>query len=228
MAANQLDVGLIPIVEYLRAPGYTLITDIAIATRGPALSVTVFSRKPWPEIKSLSLDEGSRTSAALVQVILRCRYDVQPRLEPLPIDADPERVATDAVLLIGDRAMHACLPGFQFAFDLGEEWTNWTELPFVFAAWAVRPGIQLGDVEAAFHEAKRRGIANAGAIAATEAVRLGLGAGFCRRYLTNVIRYDLGLREREGMNHFAALAAKLELIPKGMHGEHRHDLATSC
>lgn len=227
MAAGKLDVGLIPVVEYLRAADYSLIPGIAIATRGPVLSVTLFSRVPWDKITSVSLDEGSRTSAALVQVILRCRHDVHPRLEPLPMNADPDQVTTDAVLLIGDRAMHACLPSFPFAYDLGEEWTQWTDLPFVFAAWAVRPGIELGTTADAFHEAKRRGLANAGAIAAVEAERLGLGAGFCRRYLTNVIRYDLGPRELAGLSRFAELAAELKLIPQGLHRDHRLDSVES-
>jgi chorismate dehydratase len=221
MAAGELDVGLIPAVEYLRAADYSLIPGIAIATRGPVLSVTLFSRVPWADVTSLALDEGSRTSAALAQVILRHRYEVRPRLEPLPIDADPEAVTTDAVLLIGDRAMHACLPGFPHAYDLGEAWTEWTGLPFVFAVWAVRPGVELGRTEAAFHEAKRRGLANAGQIAEREAARLGLGAGFCRRYLTNVIRYDLGPRELRGLQRFADLAAEIGLVPDGVRVDER-------
>lgn len=216
MAAGELDVGLIPAVEYLRAGDYSLIPGIAIATRGPVLSVTLFSRVPWADITSLALDEGSRTSAALAQVILRHRYEVRPRLEPLPIKADPATVTTDAVLLIGDRAMHACLPGFSHAYDLGEAWTEWTDLPFAFAVWAVRPGVALGPAEAAFYEAKRRGLAHAGEIAEREAERLGLGAGFCRRYLTNVIRYDLGPRELCGLQRFADLATEIGLVPDGV------------
>src|SRR5262245_34560145 len=86
LAAGELDVALIPVIECFRGQGYSLIPDIAIACRGPVLSVTLFSRKPWPEIESLALDEGSRTSAALVQAILRKRYGVRPRLEPLRLD----------------------------------------------------------------------------------------------------------------------------------------------
>lgn len=220
LAAGDLDVALIPIVEYLRAPAYSLVPGIAIATRGPVLSVTLFSKKAWPDIRSVALDEGSRTSAALTQVILRHRHEVRPRLEHLAIDADPESTTTDAVLLIGDRAMHACLPGYKFAYDLGEAWTEWTDLPFVFAAWAVRPGVELGNVEAALHESKCRGLANAGLIADRESHALGLGAGFCRRYLTNVIRYDLGPRELAGLRHFHALAAELGLAPKETTRDH--------
>lgn len=213
LAACRLDIALIPTVEYLRADRYTLVPGIAIATRGPVLSVTLFSKVPWSEIRTLALDEGSRTSAALTQVILRHRYNVRPKLVPLPIDADPEAINTDAVLLIGDRAMHACLPGFRHAYDLGQEWAEWTDLPFVFAAWAVRPGVDLGEVGPALHESKRLGLRHAGEIADREAKRLGLGAGFCRRYLEHVICYDLGPRELAGLRRFAALAAEAGLAP---------------
>lgn len=213
--AGDLDVALIPIVESFRAGGYRLVPGISIASQGPVLSVTVFSRTPWNRIRRIALDEGSRTSAALSQVIMSRRHGIRPETRPLPMDADPETLDVDAVLLIGDRAMHACLPGFSHAFDLGQEWHDWTGLPFVYAAWAVRPGVDLGDVEPALHEAKRLGQQNVGPIAAREAKVLGLDAGFCRRYLTNIIRYDLGPREVAGLQRFAELARGLELIPPG-------------
>src|ERR1035438_3457260 len=183
MARGELDVALIPMIEYFRAGTYSLVPNIAIASDGPVLSVTLFSRVPWGAIRRVALDEGSRTSAALAQVLLRKKYGVQPEVCPLPLDRAAEDADADAVLLIGDRAMHACLPGFRFAFDLGQEWHDWTGLPFVYAAWAVRDGVELGSVLDALVEAKRRGIENAGTIAAREAPALGLDAGCCRRYL---------------------------------------------
>jgi len=216
LAAGEIDVGLIPIVEYFRGDNYSFIPNIAIGSRGPVLSVTLFSRVPWPEIRSVSLDEGSRTSAALTQILLRKRYGLNPRLEPLPIDAPADDLTTDAVLLIGDRAMRACLPGYPFAYDLGQEWTDWTGLPFVYALWAVRDGVELGEAEGAFHKAKELGLANAGVIAQREAAALGLDAGYCRRYLTNLIRYDLGPRELAGMRKYQELCAELGLVPSAV------------
>jgi len=213
LAAGDLDVGLIPVVEFFRGDGYTLVPGIAIASRGPVLSVTLFSRVPWAEIGSVALDEGSRTSAALTRILLHTRYGVNPTFEQLPIDAPAEDADTDAVLLIGDRAMRACLPGFRYAYDLGEEWTTWTGLPMVFAVWAVREGVELGDVERAFHDAKALGLARAGDIAQREAPALGLDAGFCRRYLTNIIRYDLGAAELAGLRAYREHAARLGLVP---------------
>jgi chorismate dehydratase len=213
---GELEVALIPTIEYFRAGNYTMVPGISIASHGPVLSVTLFSRVPWSAIRRVALDEGSRTSAALAQILLRQRHGIKTEICPLPLDEPAEECTADAVLLIGDRAMHACLPGFAHAIDLGQEWHDWTGLPFVYAVWAVRAGVELGPVLAALHEAKRRGCANIGVIAAKEAPRLGLDAGFCRRYLANIIRFDLGPREQAGMQHYYSLACDLGLSKRGV------------
>jgi chorismate dehydratase len=227
---GELDVALIPVIEYFRAGNYTMLRNIAIASRGPVLSVTVFSKVPWEEIRTLALDVGSRTSAALTQVILQKRYGVRPEITPLPIHQDAEHLKTDAVLLIGDRAMKACLPGFPYAFDLGQEWLDWTGLPFVFAVWAVREGVDLGEVERAFYQAKRHGLSRVGVIAQREAKPLELDAGFCRRYLNHIIRFDLGPHEEQGLRHYYSLASELGFAPKGVDLEYYHSthLVQSC
>jgi len=86
----------------------------------------------------------------------------------------------------------------------------------VFAVWAVRPEVDLGEVEVALHEAKSRGLMRAGVIAQREAPLLGLDAGFCRRYLSNVIRYDFGPREQAGLRKYYQLACELGLAPAGV------------
>ncbi len=225
LAANKLDVGLIPVIEFLRAESYSFIPNISIASHGPVLSVTLFSRVPWSRIRSVSLDEGSRTSAVLTRIVLEHRQRLSPQYRQLPLAESAEAVPTDAVLLIGDRAMKACLPGFEFAYDLGHEWNEWTGLPMVFALWAVRDGVDLGDTEAAFDRAKQLGLTRAGVIAAREAAGLGLDPGFCRRYLTNIIRYDLGPRELAGLRRYHDLAADLGAAPRGINLEqHRPHL----
>jgi len=225
LAEGRLDVALIPAIEYFRAGSYTIVPDIAIASRGPVLSVTLFSRVPWPAVRRVALDEGSRTSAALCQILLRKRHGVQPEVVTLPLDRAAEDVDADAVLLIGDRAMRACLPGFAHAFDLGQEWHDWTGLPFVYAFWAVREGVGLGPATEALHEAKRRGCAHIGPIAHREAPGLGLDAGFCRRYLQSIIHFDLGPREQAGLHHYYMLACELGLARRGVNLEfygHKH------
>ncbi|MBY0227989.1 MAG: hypothetical protein K2W96_01780, partial [Gemmataceae bacterium] len=161
----------------------------------------------------VALDAGSRTSAALVRILLKERHGLAPHLASLSMDADPERADADAVLLIGDRAMRACLPGFAHAYDLGQEWDEWTSLPFVYAFWAVRDGVDLGPVAQALADAKKRGLAETGLIAHEEAPRLGLDAGFCRRYLSTILRFDLGPKELAGLRRYHELATRLGLAP---------------
>src|SRR6266550_683800 len=84
LAEGALDVALIPVIEYFRAGCYTGVPDIAIGSRGPVLSVTLFSRVPWEGIQSAALDEGSRTSAALAQTLLKHRYGIEATIQPLP------------------------------------------------------------------------------------------------------------------------------------------------
>jgi chorismate dehydratase len=225
LAEGRLDVALIPAIEYFRAGSYTIVPDIAIASRGPVLSVTLFSRVPWTAIRRVALDEGSRTSAALCQILLQKRHGVQPEVVSLPLDAPAEDVEADAVLLIGDRAMRACLPGFAHAFDLGQEWHDWTGLPFVYAFWAVRDGVDLGAAAEALHESKRRGCARIGPIAHHEAPGLGLDAGFCRRYLQSIIHFDLGPREQAGLHHYYMPACELGLAKRGVGVEFHRSVA---
>src|SRR3954466_14472948 len=82
LADGDLDVALIPSVEYLRgaASGYEILPGFAIAARGTVRSVKLFSRVPFEKIERLALDEGSRTSQALTRVWLHARHGVEPAI----------------------------------------------------------------------------------------------------------------------------------------------------
>ena len=138
LAGCELDVALIPTVEAMQNPDYVILSDACIACRGPVWSVKLFSRVPIGQIRTLALDEGSRTSAALVQILLAERAGVHPSLQPLGIGQTTADTQADAVLLIGDRAIHPPAERFAEVWDLGDEWCRWSELPFVFAMWTAR------------------------------------------------------------------------------------------
>jgi chorismate dehydratase len=122
LGRGELDVALIPSIEYFQNPAYTIVSDACIGCRGPVLSVKLLSRTPAREIRTLALDEGSRTSAALVRILLDQRFGIRPKLMPLPIEADWQASPADAVLLIGDRAIHATHETLAEVWDLGDEW----------------------------------------------------------------------------------------------------------
>ncbi len=218
LAAGKLDVALIPSVEYLRgaSSGYRIIPGFAIAARGAVRSVKLFSRVPFDRIERLALDEGSRTSQALARVWLDAEHGARPSvIESLPMGVSALESTADAVLVIGDRAMKVPDAPFLGVVDLGEAWVALTGLPFVFALWVARPGVDLGDLPEALAACRADGLAHAGDLAATYGPRLGLGVDVCLDYLTRVLSYDLGEPEVAGLRRFARMAANLGLAPEG-------------
>ena len=206
LEAGHLDVALVPSIECLRDPGYEVVTDACVATHGPVLSVKLYSRVPMPEITSLALDEGSRTSATLARVLLAEKFGLHPGLEPLPLGCSVDASSADAILLIGDRAMHPLRETFFDTWDLGDIWSEWTGLPFVFALWATRPGTSLGRVEEALVSARDRGVQRLDLIAEREAADLGIPATEAAGYLHNNLHFHLGHAERHGLELFHRLA----------------------
>ena len=135
----------------------------------------------------------------------RERFDAWVRLQALPPECLLHTASTFAAIRDGRFHHHLVRVGLA-----------WTGLPFVYAVWAVREGVDLGPVEQAFHRAKANGLARSGAIAHREAPAQNVDAGYVRRYLAHIIHYDLGPRELAGLRHFYALAADLGLAPKGV------------
>jgi chorismate dehydratase len=100
--------------------------------------------------------------------------------------------------------------------DLAEAWQGLTSLPFVFALWVARPGLDLGDLPSALARSRAEGLADARGIAAEHGPRLGLDVATCVDYLTRVLSYDLGESELAGLRRFARMAAALGLAPEGV------------
>jgi chorismate dehydratase len=216
LAEGRIDVGLIPSIEVIRSPHYEVISNACVATQGPVLSVKMYSRVPLGKIKRLALDMGSRTSATLVRIMLAEQYGVYPEVEPLPIEQTIEATTADAILLIGDRAIHTPSTTFAATWDLGEEWLRWTGLPFVFAMWAVRRDHEIGSLETALCQARDKGVSMLDEIARREAPKLGIDVAVAESYLKNNLSFYLGSAERCGLQLFQELAIKTGLAPEGV------------
>jgi chorismate dehydratase len=218
LGRGELDIALIPSVEYLRGAeaGYEILPGFAIAARGAVRSVKLFSRVPFERIERLALDDGSRTSQVLARVWLDARFGVRPRrIESLPMGVPIEESTADAVLLIGDRAMKVADASFHAVVDLAEAWNELTGLPFVFALWVARSGVDLGDLPDALARSRSEGLRHADELARSWGPGLGLDATTCYDYLTRALSYDLGEPELAGLRRFARMAAALGLAPEG-------------
>ena len=213
LAAGQLDVAMIPSIEYARNPGFSIISDACIACDGPVRSVKLYGRVPVEDVQSLALDEGSRTSAALARILLKEQFGVTPRLQPLPINATLNDTTADAVLLIGDRGMTPAAGAFEFVWDLGEEWSQWTGLPFVFSLWVARPGGDLRGLAETLAAARDLGLTRLADIARREAPLVGIPETDCLSYLRDHLEFRFRRRQRLGLERFFALAGKMQLAP---------------
>ena len=212
LSDGALDVALIPSVEYFRRPGYEVVSDACVAARGEVLSVKLYCRVHPGNIRRLALDEGSRTSAALTKVILADRYGVIPQTEPLKMESTTRDSTADAVLLIGDRAMHDPEESFVEVMDLGQVWYDWTGLPFVFAMWVARQESNTDGIDEILSRSRDLGLSRVAEIAAEEAPRLGLSQSVALNYLTNNLHYHLTSAERSGLKLFCELAAQHNLV----------------
>jgi chorismate dehydratase len=214
LGRGELDVALIPSVEFLRQNAVTIVTDACIACRGPVRSVQLLFRKPPHEVRTLALDEGSRTSAILAQVLLARRFDRRPSLLPLRIDCDFRAVQADAVLVIGDRAMQIDAQDYTETWDLGEHWMRETGLPFVFAMWVAAAGGLPSSIADALQAARDDGLAHLESIIQREAPRYDLSPEDCRRYFMEQLHFSLGPRELAGLDLFRQLAVEHQLLPE--------------
>ncbi len=206
LADGSLDVALIPSVEYFRGlhRGYEIVSDAAIACRGPVWSVRLLSRVPIGEIETLALDVGSRTSAAMVQVLLKKVHGISPQTIPLAMEQSPEAVAADAVLMIGDRAMHPTAGVYHEIIDLGQWWNELTGLPFVFAMWVARPGVDRERLAPLLQQSRDDGVAAIDQIAQREAGPHGLTVVDLQRYFTHHLHFFLGPDEWLALDTYRA------------------------
>ena len=208
LAAGRFDAALVPSIEYQRQPGLRIASDACIACDGPVLSVKLYGRVPVEQIRTLALDEGSRTSAALAQILLRERFGLQPRLLPLPLETAPAACCADALVVIGDRGMLAPNEELAFVWDLGEQWSCWTGLPFVFALWAARPHVEAERIDRALAAARDEGLTCLPEIARLAAPEVGLPEAACLSYLRDNLEFHLGPRQRAGLEWFFELARR--------------------
>lgn len=131
---GKIDVGLIPVAVLPHLKTHYLISDYCIGASKPVGSVCLFSDVPITAIKEILVDYQSRTSAALLKVLLKEYWNIAPVLTDTSNGYQQNIKGTTAGLIIGDRALvhrsHS-----PYIYDLAEAWQQHTGLPFVFAAW---------------------------------------------------------------------------------------------
>ena len=131
---NEIDVGLVPVAIIPQMKEHYIISNYCIGSVGAVASVCLFSEVPLNEIKTVLLDYQSRTSVALLKVLIKEYWKIDVAFENTSGDYQSKISGTTAGLVIGDRALKQRKIS-PFIYDLGDEWGKFTGLPFVFASW---------------------------------------------------------------------------------------------
>lgn len=213
LASGELQIGLVPSIEVQRIPDLRIVPDLCIAATHEVRSVLLLSKVEPSQINRLALDENSRTSAALAQIVLRERYGVVPECVSAAPQLDAMLSHADAALVIGDSALRVDRNHFRI-LDLAGEWRQLTGHPFVFAFWAVRPEVDERLVGDAFHRSLELGLAAIDSIIETAASQVDLDRDEIRDYLTVNLSFSLGAEEKAGLDDFFGRAEEMQLIPK--------------
>jgi chorismate dehydratase len=205
---DQLDAALVSITEVLLNDRYDILDGIAIATLGEVYSVFLAHKKPLAEAQEIFCDTASLTSVNLLKVLL-AEKKIFPEFKPLEnYEVAKEK---DFVLLIGDPAIEfQRAPHAHEIFDLGSAWLELTNLPFVFAVWALRRGIENKELRYELRAAKSFGIETLEQLIET---REEFDEDFRRDYFEWHIHYHLAEDEKRGIAKFCELLRKHNLGP---------------
>jgi len=155
---DQIDIGLVPVVVLPSLKEHHIVSDYCIGCDGEVASVCLFSEVPLQEIETILLDYQSRTSVALLRILLKEYWNFSPGLIPASRDYEMGIAGKTAGLVIGDRALSQRLKS-KYIYDLGLAWKEMTGLPFVFAAWISNKKLHQSFIDD-FNEANAFGLAH--------------------------------------------------------------------
>jgi chorismate dehydratase len=210
---RDADIGLLPCAELDRL-GLDFLPELGIACEGPVRSILLISQRPFEEIRTLSVDSGSRTSVALARIILAERYGCRPVVTPHTPLLQEMLAQNDAALIIGDPALRLDPGTLPYrTLDLGAEWVAWSGLPMVFAVWAGRTEFLTADVAEAFRASYQWGREHVDEMVERAAADRGFGRELARAYFTRHIVYPLSSRHLEGLALFRKRVLAFEPAP---------------
>jgi chorismate dehydratase len=213
LAQGQVEVALVPAIEYQRIPDLAVVPKVCIGSREKVRSVILVSKlDDLKDIRKIALDESSRTSATLVKIIFREFYGFEPQWVSAAPDIKQMLVNSDAALIIGDPAMTFPRQGLEI-FDMASLWRKHTGLGFVFAMWMVGPLASREARAIDFEAVCEEGLAHTEDIIDFYQPVLGLERDELKTYLRHNISFSMDDELHAGLNLFYKLAANQGLIP---------------
>jgi chorismate dehydratase len=185
---------------------------VCVGSKGKVRSVVLVTRaRDLREVRSVALDESSRTSAALLKIIFLEFLGVEPTWVTSAPNVELMLKESDAALIIGDPAMTFTRNGLRI-LDMASLWREHTGLGFIFAVWAVR-NKDLSRVAAIdFAAARDEGFDHIEEILSQYGPEIALPRNELREYLTDDITFHIDEPMKQGMQLYFELAFKHRLI----------------
>jgi chorismate dehydratase len=236
LRAGDVDIAIIPAIEYQRIDDLVILPDLAIASKRRVRSLLLISKAPIDETKSIALDRSSRSTQALTKILCARHWRIAPQFQEMAPDLGVMLAANDAALLIGDPALRVSVaiePSEQldgaivcdaatlgiantdklYVHDIVEQWRAMTGLSAVLAVWAARPAVATPEVVADFHASRAFGLLNLPELCDAAAAQLQLPAPALQSYLTDNIDFTLDTENVAALTRFFVESHALDLTP---------------
>ncbi len=217
LRAGELQGALVPVHELLTGPDYQVAGGLAIASDGPVYSVIMaHQEEALTDLERVYLTTESRSSRDLLRILLT-HFEECEGIDYLegPFPGIDQMEPRTGYLLIGDEALllrqsadadAEANSGLRF-YDLGEAWKTHTDLPFIYALWALRPDVRNAErITHALTITAELGLLNRNRLAHEQTI---ISPDLAQRYLTSHIQYSLTDRGKVGMTLFGKLLREL-------------------
>ena len=212
LAQNAVDVALVPVIEYQRIPNIHLVPGVCVGSKEKVRSVVLVTRTDdLKTVRSVGLDDSSRTSATLVRIIFKEFVGSEPNWRTATPNLAQMLAENDAALIIGDPGMTFSREGYQ-VWDLATLWRQHTGLGFVFAMWMIRDDAPAATHKLDFLKACAEGLNGLDEIVDHYEKQLSLSRESIVEYLTENISFAPDENMTAGLQLYFELARKLGLI----------------
>ena len=223
MVKNELDISPVSSVAYAKNQDkWLLLPDLSIACFGRVMSVILVSKKPFEKLtdNKVIITDKSAAAAELLKLLFSIKR-VKPVFETMPIQCPDEiKKSADAALIIGDKALKEKWElHFDHIYDLGQMWLELTDLPFVFALWAVRKSFAdkqpevVSSIIKLFGLSKEEGRKNLEDIAKKASEILGIDIDICKKYY-ELLNYNLDPQQLKGLTSFFEKLYHKKILPQ--------------
>ena len=237
LRSGAADIAIIPAIEYQRIDDLVVLPDLAIASKERVRSLLLITKRPIEQVRSIALDQSSRSTQALTRILCAEHWKICPQLFEAAPDIRGMLERTDAAMLIGDPALRISIateeegrPGIYgqticqgatvgitgteilYVYDLVSEWKRFSGLPAVLAIWAARRDVVTPEVAADFAASREFGMQRLAEIALDAAREMDLPVKTLESYLRENIDFTFDEANQQGLELYFQHAARLGLI----------------